>query len=39
MWWLILSVIIFIAGVAYIYRPWAKRRMDEAGKIPFKEDD
>lgn len=39
MWWLLVSFVIFVAGVWYIYRPSAKRRMNDAGKIPFKEED
>ena len=38
-WWLILSIVIFVLGVAYIYRPWAKRKMDDAAHIPLREDD
>ena len=38
-WWLIGCMIVFIGGVYWIYRPSAKKRMDEAAKMPLKEDD
>jgi cbb3-type cytochrome oxidase subunit 3 len=38
-WIYYLSPLVFIAIVAYIYRPWAKKRYQKDGEIPFEDDD
>ena len=37
-WGLLYLFILFIGVVLFTFRPWARKRYDEAAKIPLKED-
>jgi len=37
-WGLLYLMIVFIGVVIFTFRPWARKRYDEAAKIPLKED-
>jgi cytochrome c oxidase cbb3-type subunit 4 len=37
-WGLVYLVVVFVAVVAYVFRPGAKKIYDKHGQIPLKED-
>jgi len=37
-WAMLLMLAFFVAAIAFIFRPGAKRHADEAAQIPLKED-
>ena len=37
--WLVLMAVVFVAIVAWAFRPSRKREMEEHGEIPFKDDE
>ena len=38
-WYCLLLPLIFVAIVAYVYRPWAKKRYEKDAEIPFEDKD
>ncbi len=37
-WGLLYLIILFVGMLIYAFRPWAKKKFDNAALIPFKED-
>lgn len=37
-WGMLFLVVLFVAAIAFVFRPGAKKKYDEAAKIPLKED-
>ena len=37
-WGMLFLVVLFVGAVAFAFRPGAKKKYDEASKIPLKED-
>ncbi len=37
-WGLVYLMIVFIAVVAFTFRPWARKSYEDAAKIPLQED-
>ena len=36
--WLVVGIVLFVGFVAFVFRPTAARKYEEAGKIPLKRD-